>query len=470
MTLTYSKSYQEMSEEERLDFINQRAQHINIMIGGRSRSIPPDGLRAIKFWVDAYARRVGNNRAGLWNGDTRFILERARAYAPTIIRAFKDHNVPPIVGLYIPFIETEYTNTPAENYAGAAGLFLFIPQAARAFGVEPSERTNIDKMAPAAAKYFRNNIMMFGDDPMSVALAIAGYSRAPESVMRDLRNVILAPNNNNKERDFWLLVSNEAELDNYFQNENKNYVPRFYAAAIVGETPRVFGIDAEPLSALDPTPGTQTTAPRFARQNETERDDVAVRNVARLISGDDGSFYISEAGTRDIAAKVEFYRGSLDLKDRLNAMRRACAEVRDGAQRINLKTPLVIYAALAETEGGSDPAATARQMSQKLLTLRATFGTDTANSALLLVAAYPYPFNPPIGTQQRTVHPLYAELIRSGGQRSRAAPSVARSVWFLREQGNLRPDAYELVVRTLAIGVIAQNPRLYGIDADPLAC
>ena len=55
-----------------------------------------------------------------------------------------------------------------------------------------------------------------------------------------------------------------------------------------------------------------------------------------------------------------------------------------------------MYAALAESESGShgDPVVVARQMMPKLLALRATFGTETANSSLLLVAAYPYPFNP----------------------------------------------------------------------------
>jgi hypothetical protein len=103
-------------------------------------------------------------------------------------------------------------------------------------------------MAPAAARYFRDNIMSFGDDSMSVALAIAGYNRAPESVKRDLRNVLSAANNEDKERNFWTLIANQGKLDQFFQNENKNYVPRFFAAAILGETPWAFGIEMRPLS------------------------------------------------------------------------------------------------------------------------------------------------------------------------------------------------------------------------------
>ena len=109
-------------------------------------------------------------------------------------------------------------------------------------------------------------------------------------------------------------------------------------------------------------------------------------------------------------------------------------------------------------------------MSPKLLTLRATFGTETANSSLLLVAAYPYPFNPSIGSQERTPHPLASKLMEVGGRRSVVETSVARSVWFLREKNAVTPEAYDLVVRLLAVGVIAQNPRQYGAEDDPSYC
>ena len=248
------KLYQKMSDEEKREFIRQRARRVSVMMGRRPYAIPPDAIDEIKYWLDAFAGRVGNNRKGLWGGDTRFILARARSHAPTITRAFKEHNVPPVIGLYIPFIETEYTNISSENFAGAAGLFQFIGPTARGYGVDPSERTNVEKMAPAAARYFRDNIMQFGNDSMSVALAIAGYNRNPESVARDLREVLNEKENTAKERTFWTLVANKGKLDRFFQNENKNYVPRFFAAAILGETPWAFGLDLQPLSTYTQPP------------------------------------------------------------------------------------------------------------------------------------------------------------------------------------------------------------------------
>jgi hypothetical protein len=90
-----------------------------------------------------------------------------------------------------------------------------------------------------------DRIAEFGPDSMSVALGIAGYNRSPDSVRRDLRDVL---NSENRERSFWTLVANSNKLDHYFQGENIKYVPKFFAAAIVGETPWAFGIQMQPLS------------------------------------------------------------------------------------------------------------------------------------------------------------------------------------------------------------------------------
>jgi hypothetical protein len=202
-------------------------------------------------------------------------------------------------------------------------------------------------------------------------------------------------------------------------------------------------------------------------------DDQAMRAaIMRVLSriSTEESAYISDQGVKDVADKVRSYKGSSSLAERLRAMSRGCSEVTSLAQSNNLKPSLIAYAALAQTESGGDPAAVAKQMTPKLLTLRATFGTETANSSLLLVAAYPYPFNPPIGSETRTPHPLASKLQEVGGRRSQVDTSVARSVWFLREKDAISPEAYDLVVRLLAVGVIAQNPRQYGVEADPLFC
>ena len=252
-----AKLYLQMSPDEQLAFVEQQARHVSMLMGNRPYVFNEEVLGYIKQYVDVYARRVGNNSNRLWGEDLRFTFARARTkYAPPIIRAFSARGVPPVVGLYLVMIETEYHNISSENTAGAAGLFQFIGPTARLYGVEPSERDNVDKMAPAAARYMADRIAEFGSDSMSVALAIAGYNRSPDSVRRDLRDVL---NSQNKERSFWTLVANSDKLDHWFQNENVKYVPKFFAAAIVGENPDTFNLDMRKLSTYT-TPAPQSDA------------------------------------------------------------------------------------------------------------------------------------------------------------------------------------------------------------------
>ena len=47
-----------------------------------------------------------------------------------------------------------------------------------------------------------------------------------------------------------MLFRNRHRLDESFRNEGAGYVPMFFAAAIIGENPRNFGLKMEPLSTL----------------------------------------------------------------------------------------------------------------------------------------------------------------------------------------------------------------------------
>jgi hypothetical protein len=209
-----------------------------------------------------------------------------------------------------------------------------------------------------------------------------------------------------------------------------------------------------------------------SRATASDSDDLT-RDIKRAMSriSNDNAPYISPQGIKDVTAKVRQYRGSSALRDRLRSMQRACGDVSALARNDNLNPTLVMYAAVAESEsGGGDPSAVARQMLPKLLTLSATFGASGANSSLLLIAAYPYPFDPQIGSRERRPHPLATKLVQYGGSRSTEETSIARTVWYLHEKDAVTPEAYDLVVRLLAVGVVAENPARFGVDSPPLLC
>lgn len=266
-----------------------------------------------------------------------------------------------------------------------------------------------------------------------------------------------------------LLINRGGQSDNLGRNEPPKTPP------VLTPTP------APTPTATAPRPAPTDNAGAGGKQEAKEvlpgqgedsgsGDEQLAGEVSRVMVriSDGGVPYISEAGLKDVERRVREYRGSTALAEQLRAVSGGGDEVKRLAGRINMKPALLAYAALAQSERGGNPVVIARQMTPKLLTLRATFGTESPNRSLLLVAAYLYPFNPPIGTQTRTPHPLDVKLRQSGGKGSKVNIAEAGSVWFLRRANGITDESYQLVVRLLAIGVIAQNPRRYGVEADPI--
>ncbi len=205
-----------------------------------------DALRAIKLNVDRYAARNGSLAAESGEESLPVVFARARPYVPLIARSFAARRVPVIIGIYLPMIESAYRNC-YENSIGAKGLYQFLPQTARNYGVEPQEMCDVEKMTPAAAHYIADRMAELGEDSESVTLVLLSYNRGPEWVRNSLREL---RGTDNYERNFWTLFAHRDQLDDTFRNENAWYVPNFFAAAIIGENPETFGLAMPPLSTL----------------------------------------------------------------------------------------------------------------------------------------------------------------------------------------------------------------------------
>ncbi len=246
-TTTPGKTYQQMNASERAAFVAERARRIARQMAGTDYEFTPEFVAGIQKSVDRYAQRINNNGGDLlWRGDARFVFERGQTFAPQLINAFKAHNVSPLIGLYIPAIESEYVNIETPNAAGSVGMFQFLPKTGQRFGLSAQELTDIEKAAGAAARYIELNLKRFKEDKMKEALALLAYNRGESAVERDLALIV---NEGNKLCSICALTAERERLDTTFQKENVYYVPRFFAAAIVGENPQAFGLELQPLSS-----------------------------------------------------------------------------------------------------------------------------------------------------------------------------------------------------------------------------
>ncbi len=245
---TTNKIYRQMSDAEKLLFINEQEQRISKLLGDRQVELKEDALRAIKNDVDRYAARTHSTSKEYGEEDLQSVYARALPYLPLINRAFAEHKVPTIIGIYLPMIESEYKPC-FENSVGAKGMFQFMPKTAKHYGVAHDEMCDAEKMTPAAARYIADRMAELGDDSESMTLVLLSYNRGPEWVRQTLRNLRTM---DNYERNFWTLFDNRQQLDDIFRTENAGYVPLFFAAAIIGENPRVFELQTPPLTTVKP--------------------------------------------------------------------------------------------------------------------------------------------------------------------------------------------------------------------------
>jgi hypothetical protein len=118
------------------------------------------------------------------------------------------------------------------------------------------------------------------------------------------------------------------------------------------------------------------------------------------------------------------------------------------AKTLHLNPYLLSYLALAETNGGQngEPVEIARRAVPRLHSLRVELGGDTGDSSLLILAAYRAP--------------LKLAAIKNA--------QTERNIWSLHKRGAISTESYDFVLRVLAYGVLAQNPKSFSLDAVAL--
>lgn len=252
LTMQSGTLYQQMTLTQRAAFVTDKAREISRKMSGNDYEFTTAFEMEIQKAVDMYARRIGNNAGDSpGKGDARFAYERGQTVAPTLIKTFKAHKVSPLIGLYLPMVESEYINISSPNAMGAVGMFQFVPQTGANYGLSAEDLLNVDKSADAAARYIDDGLNRFSADRMKEALALLAYNRGGKAVEQDIATLV---NDQNRACSICALTEQRDKLDKTFRSESVYYVPRWFAAAIIGENPQAFGLQTRPLSSLEAKP------------------------------------------------------------------------------------------------------------------------------------------------------------------------------------------------------------------------
>jgi membrane-bound lytic murein transglycosylase D len=156
-------------------------------------------------------------------------LRRQGRYRALIEEALDRHHLPRFL-LYVSMIESGY-DPHDRSTAGAVGLWQFLPEGARIYGLRVDywvdERKDPVRATDAAARYLGDLKARFGSWHLALAAFNAGYG----AVLRAMQKY-----NTN---DYWELCRHEDGLP----WETVLYVPKAIATALVGENRSLFGYD-----------------------------------------------------------------------------------------------------------------------------------------------------------------------------------------------------------------------------------
>jgi|GEM_PF-537977 len=246
-TQTLSKSFLSLTEKEKADFAAGKIDEITMKISGKKYPFDSEFKLRVISYLDSYAKRAGNNvKNRPFGEDLNFVLQSAAEIAPTINAAFDKQGVSRLSGLYIAMIETEFNNELVSP-TGSSGTFSLTAAQAQKYGMIKKDLVDLSKAAEITARLLTENQKKFESNDMREFLAILSHNRDSKTINDDLNRKMMQGY-----RDCSLcgMTQNAATLDQQFQNEAVKYIPKFLAAAIIGENPEDFGLSTKPLSTL----------------------------------------------------------------------------------------------------------------------------------------------------------------------------------------------------------------------------
>ena len=235
--------YRSLTDTERLIYRVAR------IFGESEFEIPAGFVRAVQQEIDSYWLASGRSR---WLRAVRHAEEQG--YTPVIVRTMLEHGLPP--EMYYLALQESNLNVnavgPETRWGIAKGMWQFIPSTGRAYGlragpreemrvVDPQDdRHDFAKATVAAARYQAEIYSTLAQ--ASGLLVLASYNWGENGVLRRLNQLFEGIPDNPRERSYWRFLQ---AYEDRMPQETKDYVLRIFAAAVIGQDPAHFGIDAE---------------------------------------------------------------------------------------------------------------------------------------------------------------------------------------------------------------------------------
>lgn len=253
----------------------------------------------------------------------------------------------------------------------------------------------------------------------------------------------------------------------YFTGEKRSdsSAPRHTGYAVdVSNEPPVKAGDAE-RAIPAPTAGKSTAGETMQTQvvNSGDAQTAAVeRNgtaFLRKAAQNDAKAFLTGEQTKKVENRIRQLSGSAALAANISSARQSASQIKSLAASVNLQPQFLAAAALARlgTRRG-DVVGAAREMAPTLDKLRTQIGSELADDALLMIAAY--------GQGEAGDFLKMRNMLQNLSNKFPDSSRSIRTVWFLEQNGKITPAEFEMAVTFLAVGAIMQNPSAFGVNAE----
>jgi len=215
-------------------------------------TIPDEFVDEIKVYVNKWRRSGRFQRAVRHAQVNGFDVQAVNALR---------RNGMPTEFFYLALQESDFDTRavgPWTRYGHAKGAWQFIPETGRRYGLEPGplvdsdrydpldERHDFGQAADAAGRYLHDIYTHLAQ--ASGLLVCASYNwgegrvrRNMDAIARELSGAGIR--NTPESRTYWKFLTTYRGV---MPHETKDYVMNIFAAAVIGQNPRMFGIDMDP--------------------------------------------------------------------------------------------------------------------------------------------------------------------------------------------------------------------------------
>jgi predicted component of type VI protein secretion system len=249
--------------------------------------------------------------------------------------------------------------------------------------------------------------------------------------------------------------------DDDFDTDNKNKKSSNKKESGNSETTTTNGSPSSTGTTSTDTPsGSSTTT--TANQGETAKIEQNGGSFLRNVAQNNPNAFLTTEQASKISSKIKQFSGSSAVAANLDSAKENSSKIAALAHSNGLKPQFLAIAAIAKLGSSKgNVLQTATEIVPVLKELAVTIGNERADDVLIVVAAY----DQGVAGDKLKMRNMLQDLANKSPESARAI----RTIWYLQKNSKITQAEYESALNFLAIGTISQNPKDFGMSAEPLS-